>query len=98
MMQVTFHRLAAVEYQQAHAWYSRQGVDVAARFVEAVNLAIERVRADPTSQPIEPPSFFWARVRRFPYRLIYDFTLPGDVFMIAVAHSSRRPRYWRRRS
>lgn len=97
MTQVFFQRLAAKEYRKARAWYGDRGDAVATRFVDEVNSAIERVLADPTSHAVEPPDFFWVRVRRFPYRLIYEYTHPDSVFILAVAHMSRRPRYWRRR-
>ncbi len=36
------------------------------------------------------------RVRRFPYRLVY-LEQPEQLWIIAVAHQSRRPDYWLRR-
>jgi plasmid stabilization system protein ParE len=97
MTQVAFQRLAVKEYRKARVWYDDRDPTVAARFVDEVNSAIDRICADPSSHPVEPPYFLWVRVRRFPYRLIYEYTHPDNVFILAVAHMSRRPRYWRRR-
>jgi mRNA-degrading endonuclease RelE of RelBE toxin-antitoxin system len=36
------------------------------------------------------------RLRRFPYGLIYAID-EGDILIVAVAHTHRRPDYWRDR-
>ena len=97
MIVVSFHRMAAKELREAHAWYADRDVDVAVRFARAVDDAIHRIREDAESHPLEFKHFRWARVRRFPYRLIFESHPDDRVLIIAVAHNSRRPRYWRRR-
>ena len=97
MIAVSLHRLAAQELREAHAWYADRDVDVATRFERAVDDAIKRIRDDPESHPVELKHFRWVRVRRFPYRLIFEPQSDERVLIIAVAHNSRRPRYWRRR-
>ncbi len=92
MPQVIFHRLAARD------WYAAQSPDVAARFVEAVDRAVARVQATPEILPVLTGSYRWVRVGKFPYLLI---VCPQDARTIqggAVAHTSRRPGYWRGRS
>jgi len=37
------------------------------------------------------------RVNRFPYLLIFGEQSPNVVMVVAVAHTSRRPGYWRHR-
>jgi len=91
MIEVSFHRLAAKEQREAHAWYSVRDPDVAARFLHAIDAAIMRIRDDPDSQPVESKSFRWVRVRRFPYRLIFEMAESQRVLVLAVAHISRRP-------
>jgi plasmid stabilization system protein ParE len=36
-------------------------------------------------------------VRRFPYQLIY-YVRSDDIVLVAVAHTKRRPGYWKRRA
>jgi hypothetical protein len=36
-------------------------------------------------------------VHRFPFSLVYRL-FSGDVHIVAVAHSSRRPNYWKDRA
>ena len=38
-----------------------------------------------------------AVLRRYPYSVVYRVATSGDVQVIAVAHASREPGYWRDR-
>lgn len=95
---VELHRLAARELRAVHARYLAASPDVARRFLDAFDAAVARIRAEPETHPIERRNFRWVRVRRFPYRHIFESTSPDAVLVLAVAHTSRRPGYWRGRT
>ena len=97
MTTASFHRLAAGELRRAHAWYATRDPGVAARFQQAVDDAVTRICDDPEGQAVVLKHFRWVRVRRFPYRLIFEQADENRILIIAVAHTSRRPRYWRGR-
>lgn len=97
MITVRFHRLAAAELRKARTWYADRNVDVAKRFLLAVDAAVRRIENDPKAHPVELQEIRWVRVSRFPYRLIFECPAEDRVLIIAVAHTSRRSRYWRRR-
>ena len=97
MITVSFHRLAAEELRRAYAWYATRDPGVADRFQQAVEDAVTRIYDDAEGQPVALEYFRWVRVRRFPYRLIFEQADENRVLIIAVAHISRRSRYWRRR-
>lgn len=96
-MIVRFHRLASRELRDAHAWYRQRDAVVAARYLTAFDDAIARVTTDPDSHPVERGHFRWVRVRRFPYRVIFERHGSDTIFIVALAHSRRRPGYWIRR-
>src|SRR6478672_1524008 len=97
-MPVIFHRLALAEYRRAIANYRRPDVDVARRFVSAVEDAADRIEQNPAiGSPCHGP-YRWVRVRRFPYVLYYRELTPTVTLIYAVAHSRRRPGYWLRRT
>ena len=97
-MPVIFHRLALREYRGAIANYRRQDVDVARRFVSAVDDGAARIdRAPSIGSPCFGP-YRWLRVRRFPYLLYYRELTPTLTLIYAVAHTRRRPGYWLRRT
>jgi plasmid stabilization system protein ParE len=97
MTAVSFHRLAAEELRKAHQWYAARDPRVADQFQQTVDDAVSRIRDDPEAQPFALKHFRWVRVRRFPYCLVYECTEDDRVLIVAVAHTSRHPHYWRRR-
>jgi plasmid stabilization system protein ParE len=98
MIEISFHRLAAKEFREAFDWYASRDHAVADRFKDRVADAAERIRDAPDSHPVGLKHYRWVRVRRFPFRLIYEHLDAERVLIVAVAHSSRRSRYWRKRS
>ncbi len=71
------------------------------RFHEAANeelladvkTATAYIEHHPQSAPIIEDGCARRFVRRFPYSLFYVVE-PQDLFIVAVAHHSRRPAYW----
>jgi hypothetical protein len=49
MVELVFHRLAAQEYRSAERWYAARSPGTSCRFRDAVNLAVDRIVADPDS-------------------------------------------------
>lgn len=95
---VIFHRLAAREYREARNWYAARSKTVAERFRLAVGNAVDRIAVEEDALPILSGQYRWVRVRRFPYILIFRYRSVNELMIVAVAHTSRRPGYWRRRT
>ena len=94
---LVFHRLAVEEARNAEDWYSARSLRAAARLRAAVNAAAERIVADPESHALVVGQFRQVPVKGFPFALIYRCLSATDIVVVAVAHTSRRPHYWRRR-
>lgn len=94
---VLFHRLAAREYRSARDWYRVRSREVAQRFALAVDRAANRIATSAESLPAATGTYRYARVDRFPYVLIFRRVDERVAMVVAVAHTSRRPGYWRRR-
>lgn len=92
-----FHRLAAREYRLAREWYAVRSRVVAERFATAVGTAVLRIEASPDSFATLIGPYCCARVRGFPYLLVFRWRSPDTVVIVGVAHGRRRPGYWRRR-
>ena len=93
---VCFHEQADTEYNDALDWYLARSPQAAAEFAEELTRAVELISGAPHR---------WARDRagtrrfllhRFPFALIYR-ELPSVVQVLAVAHTHRRPGYWKDR-
>jgi plasmid stabilization system protein ParE len=94
---VEFHRLARKEYDNARLWYAERSENAAARFKKAVDDAITRISQHPNAWPRYSGVDRWVRVRRFPYIVVFREREPNLMVVVAVAHTSRRPSYWRHR-
>src|SRR5262245_19664290 len=98
MVLVTFHPLAEREYRAARRWYAEQSPDAARGFREAVDQLLERVTSNPQIFPRwNRTQSRWGRTKRYPYVVIFRERGPDLIRVLAVAHASRRPGYWRRR-
>ena len=70
----------------------------AAGFVDAIDATLLQIAALPERFPvIYAPDIRSAKVRHFPYRVVF-VVVGEDIDVIAVAHTRRRPTYWRRRT
>jgi toxin ParE1/3/4 len=91
---------AAEEAMEAAAWYESERQGLGQAFIRAVDHALDLLQ-DEIVPLISIPGFDNARVgrlilRRFPYDIV--LTTHGDeIVVIAFAHHSRRPGFWRDR-
>ncbi len=95
--QVVFHRLAKRELRNARTWYSRRSADAPHQFKTRVDEAIDRIASRPDAFPEYDDGFRYVRVSRFPYILVFYEITADSLAIVAVAHTSRRPGYWRGR-
>lgn len=96
-MEVRFQSAAVREYLLARRYYSHIDSKLADRFRSAVDAVISRIMTDPDSLPQTANGFRGIRVKRFPYILFFKVLDAESIGIFAVAHTSRRPGYWRRR-
>jgi len=95
--EVSFNRLAIKDYREAREWYAARSPATAVRFIDAVDAAVQRIREAPDSLPVISGKYRRVRVEKFPHVLIFYARAELEIRVVAVAHPSRRPRYWRRR-
>ncbi|MDC0274256.1 MAG: type II toxin-antitoxin system RelE/ParE family toxin [Planctomycetaceae bacterium] len=98
MTAVNFHNQAASEIKEIYHWYASRDAKAALVLNDAIEEATQRIANDPLSHEVETKGFHWVRVRKFPYRLIYEIVDERRVLILAVAHTSRKPRYWKDRN
>ncbi len=94
MKPYTLHAEAEAELGRAFEYYERQQTGLAGDFRREFEAALQRVRDNPLSYPTEESTGArYCPLRRFPYTLVY-VELDDRVWVSAVAHQRRRPRYW----
>ena len=94
---IRFLRLARKDLDNANRWYGRQDPGRAQRFANAMSHALQQIAGNPYLWPVYQGPFRWIRVGRFPYILYYRVLDPNTVLIYAVAQTSRRLGYWRKR-
>lgn len=96
-MTTDFHNEALAEYLNSAA-YSENMFGLGEEFVQAVEHAIAAISSDPKRYKPAGENLHDFRMERFPYHFFY-LHLPGSerVTILAVAHTSRRPGYWKPR-
>lgn len=98
MANVGFDSAALDEYQRAVAWYLARNPRAANAFTFAVGSILAAIGTHPHRYAWYDRVFREAVVPKFPYSIIYRALPSGDVQVMAVAHASREPGYWRDRA
>jgi toxin ParE1/3/4 len=93
----TLHEDAEAELREALDYYAGQRPGLDGEFRREFEAALERVRGNPLAYAVEDDAGVrYCPLRRFPYTLAY-VDLEDRIWVAAVAHQRRRPRYWARR-
>ena len=94
---VEFHDEASVEYDAAFDWYLERSADAALKFDAEVNRAVAQIAHAPKRWASGAHLTRRFLLRRFPYVLVYRERATCIIQILAVAHTSRRPGYWKQR-
>jgi plasmid stabilization system protein ParE len=94
---IEFHHEATAEYDAAFDWYLDRSADAAIEFDAEVDRALAQISAAPRRWAAGPFSTRRFLLQRFPFTLIYRELALGNIQIVAVAHTSRKPGYWKRR-
>jgi len=92
-----FHSEASAEYDAAFDWYLQRSPDAALQFDAEVDRALAEIIAAPRRWAEGPHSTRRFLLRRFPFTLIYREQTAGEIQILAIAHTSRKPGYWKQR-
>ena len=92
-----FHDEAAAEYDAAFDWYLERNPNVALRFDSEMERALQLICEAPRRWAQGSHSTRRVLLRQFPFVLIYRELTPERIQIVAVAHTSRRPEYWKPR-
>lgn len=95
------HRLAEDELADAALWYEARQSGLGTSLLDLIDGTVERLLTGivPSSPAPGVGRAKGARrvlIRRFPYSIVF-YERKEEIVIIAFAHSSRRPGYWRSR-
>lgn len=93
---IEFHPAALEEAEAAQDWYAQRNPIFARAFINELMHAVEQVAAAPDRWARFTPETRRYLFPKFPFSLIYRVE-PERILIVAVAHTKRRPGYWKDR-
>ena len=95
-MSVEFPPAATEELNASADWYAERSRIAAQDFLVAFDLSIASIVSDPTRFAAIDDRHRGCSIKRFPFQIIFRHE-NDRIVVIAVAHTKRRPGYWRGR-
>jgi len=101
MPKVKVSKEAATELEEAAAWYEKEQVGLGSRLIDAFEHAIQLLRElNPPLTPVQGEAVRLGGkkliLHRFPFSLI-TVQFDQTITVVAFAHHSRKPGYWKER-
>jgi toxin ParE1/3/4 len=87
---------AAAELSEAADWYDGKSVQIGAAFLFEFEAALRLMAERPGAWHPIKYGVRKIRLNHFPLGIVYK-ELDTEIVVVAIAHSSRRPTYWRQR-
>ncbi len=88
---------AEEDYTESLRWYAERSKRAAEGFEAEFVRALEAIAANPEGYPLCDDRHRFYLLKRYPFQIIYRRATDEDLLVVAVAHTSRRPRYWSKR-
>jgi hypothetical protein len=92
-MKSRFHEAADAELSEAIAYYDGKAPGLGDRLLTDVKAATRYIEQYPEIAPIIDDGVRAKVLVRFPYSLMYVVE-EHELYIVAVAHQSKRPSYW----
>lgn len=96
MIDVVICSAAEKDYAESLSWYAERSKEAAAGFDDALDQALSSIAKAPERFPKCDERHRYYLMRRHPFRIIYRLS-ETRLQVIAIAHTSRDPEYWKDR-
>ncbi len=99
MKPVRFDHEAEIEFYDSIVFYEERVAGLGARFDQAVQAEVSQLQLNPTRFRLISGTDEIRKLvmKSFPF-VIYFMEMEQEIWIVAVAHCSREPGYWRDRS
>ena len=94
MKRITFTSVAEEDAAAAVLFYNERQVGLGVDFIDALRSTLRAIQENPELWAFIEKPFRSCRMHRFPFRVLFQ-ELPDRIQIVAVAHLSRRPGYWK---
>ena len=96
MKRIIIEADAEQELDDSVAFYESRRAGLGLEFEQAAREAVQTIHADPDRHPLRGDGTRRFVMERFPF-VIHYADLPEALWILAFAHTSRRPGSWRKR-
>lgn len=94
---IEYHPEAADEFIEAAQFYESREKGLGEQFIHSIESSLNFIKQNPRIGQGDQMGRRKYVVKKFPYLLIYKVK-ENRIYILAVAHASRRPNYWEQRS
>ena len=98
MKTIEVHPRAQREADTATDYLRRKGMTPVGRFLKDLYGTLESIRLTPKMGTPYLQRFRLVKLERYNYIVYYEQVTEKDVYVFAIAHGSRKPGYWLRRT
>ena len=95
-MKLRFTGAARRDVVDAHGWYIERNLELGDRFLAETESGVNRIMEHPDAWHSVGDGARRFSLNNFPYGIIYT-VVDDEIIVVAVAHHSRKPGYWRSR-
>jgi len=93
---IRHHPAAVDELDEAATWYEQRNPQAGAKFIAKVKEKLVEIATAPHGWALQKDGTREALLWPFKYKIVFR-QINGFIEIIAYAHTSRRPGYWRKR-
>jgi len=90
---IVVYSLAEEEFSECLSWYAERSMQAAADFDREFDAALATISSNPERFPNCDTRHQFYLMRIFPIQIIFRH-LDTEIHIVAVAHTSRKPKYW----
>lgn len=93
MNRIRFHELATRELLETRDYYDEMVYSLGEKYVIEVERCLNIIKTNPLAYPVLKQNVRKAVVIKFPYSILYRIE-KDNIYILAVMHQKRKPKYW----
>ena len=98
MIELLIGEGAELDYTESLRWYAEHSQQAAEGFDAEFARVLEAIADDPHRYPFCDDRHRFSLLKRYPFQVIFREVPGSHIQIVAVAHTSRYPGYWWKRS
>lgn len=93
MSRIRFHELARRELLETRDYYDDLVFKLGEKFVVEVERCLNIIKINPLAYPVVKQNIRKAVIIKFPFSILYRVE-QDNIYILAVMHQKRKPKYW----